>query len=68
MLPFEYLLAEQKIVVNKKESVFSWDETETKLPAKLNLQVWDADHISADDFLGRFAKVLTLIDNDKLTL
>ncbi|KAF6025308.1 OTOF [Bugula neritina] len=27
--------------------------------AKLTLQVWDADHISADDFLGSFSEELT---------
>ncbi|XP_057656510.1 otoferlin-like isoform X1 [Diorhabda carinulata] len=50
--PFDYLVAEQKIVITKKESLFSWDETESKIPARLELQVFDADHFSADDFLG----------------
>lgn len=53
VFPFDYLMAEEKIVISKKESMFSWDETEYKIPARLTLQVWDADHFSADDFLGR---------------
>ncbi|XP_071147847.1 otoferlin-like isoform X5 [Mytilus edulis] len=52
LYPFDYLVAEEKIVISRKESLFSWDETETKIPPRLNLQVWDADHFSADDFLG----------------
>ncbi|XP_028252996.1 otoferlin isoform X2 [Parambassis ranga] len=52
VFPFEYLMAEEKIVISKKESMFSWDETEYKIPPRLTLQVWDADHFSADDFLG----------------
>ncbi|XP_007476010.1 otoferlin isoform X1 [Monodelphis domestica] len=52
LFPFDYLAAEEKIVISKKESMFSWDETEYKIPARLTLQIWDADHFSADDFLG----------------
>ncbi|XP_015464224.3 otoferlin isoform X1 [Astyanax mexicanus] len=52
VFPFDYLMAEEKIVISKKESLFSWDETEYKIPARLTMQVWDADHFSADDFLG----------------
>nr|CAB3264595.1 otoferlin [Phallusia mammillata] len=59
IFPFDYLIAEEKIVVTKKESMFSWDETEFKMPPRLNLQVWDADHFSADDFLGSLTLDLT---------
>ncbi|XP_014669979.1 PREDICTED: otoferlin-like [Priapulus caudatus] len=54
VFPFDYLVAEEKIVISRKESLFSWDETETKVPARMHMQVWDADHFSADDFLGAF--------------
>lgn len=40
------------MLVKKKLSVFSKDPTAQKLPCRLNLQVWDNDHFSPDDFLG----------------
>lgn len=52
IFPFDYLAAEERIVLSRRESMFSWDETEVKIPARLEFQVWDADHFSADDFLG----------------
>ncbi|XP_043922113.1 otoferlin-like [Protopterus annectens] len=49
---FDYLTAEKKMVVRRKQSIFSVDETEYKMPPILQLQVWDADIVSADDFLA----------------
>lgn len=42
----------QVLVVRKRESIFSLDKTEQKLPAILILQVWDFERLSSDDFLG----------------
>ncbi|XP_019113109.2 fer-1-like protein 6 isoform X2 [Larimichthys crocea] len=52
VFPFSYLPAEKIIVVRKRESIFSLDKTEQKLPAILMLQVWDFETLSSDDFLG----------------
>ena len=52
LFPFDYLKAEEKIVMMQKESIFAMQETEVKVPCKLTLQVWDADLVSSDDFLG----------------
>lgn len=52
IFPFDYLKAEEKIVRKRKDTIFSLEETEEKIKARLSLQVWDADLVSADDFLG----------------
>lgn len=31
LFPFDYLAAEEKVVISKKESMFSWDETTSKV-------------------------------------
>lgn len=52
IFPFEYLSSENLIVIKKKHHKFSLSESELKVPCILNLQVWDNDTISADDFIG----------------
>ncbi|XP_043285592.1 otoferlin-like [Venturia canescens] len=47
-----YARGENLMIVRKKLSVLAKDHTEQKMPCKLNLQVWDSDHFSPDDFLG----------------
>ncbi|KAJ8004431.1 hypothetical protein DPEC_G00135640 [Dallia pectoralis] len=52
VFPFNYMPAEKVVVISKRESIFSLDKTEQKLPAILVLQVWDFERLSSDDFLG----------------
>ncbi|XP_020629755.1 otoferlin-like isoform X2 [Orbicella faveolata] len=59
IFPFQYQKAEERIVITRKASFFSWDESEEKVPARLHLQVWDADAFSADDFIGDLTLDLT---------
>lgn len=40
-----------KMVITRKHAIEKFN-TETKLPAVLNLQIWDNDSFSSDDFLG----------------
>ncbi|ESN93713.1 hypothetical protein HELRODRAFT_157808 [Helobdella robusta] len=53
---FDYLKAENKVVYMKKDHVLSTDMVEHKTPPNLSIQVWDADLVTADDFLGLSAR------------
>ena len=59
VFPFDYVPAEQVIVVKKKEHFWSLDETERRVPPLLMIQIWDNDVFSPDDFLGQFVYVRT---------
>ncbi|KAL3317880.1 hypothetical protein Ciccas_003457 [Cichlidogyrus casuarinus] len=52
IFPFQFIPAENEITFKKKDSIFSLDATEIRLPPILIVQVWDNDKFSADDFLG----------------
>ncbi|XP_019631945.1 PREDICTED: myoferlin-like [Branchiostoma belcheri] len=49
---FEYLPAEKMVYIAKKEHFWSLDKTVNKKPLQLNIQVWDNDKFSSDDWLG----------------
>lgn len=49
---FDYLKAEDKVVLKRKDFFLGLGDTEHKFPPNLTIQIWDADVVSADDFLG----------------
>jgi hypothetical protein len=59
VFPFDYSLNESCVVRRPKESLFSLDDGEQKVPARVQLQVWDADFCSPDDILGSLTFDLT---------
>lgn len=50
---FSYLAPENKNVIMRKESIITNKLAEQKIPCRMNLEVWDDDVFSGDDFLGK---------------
>jgi hypothetical protein len=48
---FDYLISENKIVIQDNRFL-SFGKTERKVDPILHLEVWDADFLTADDFIG----------------
>jgi len=59
VFPFDYLIAEDKVVVMKKAHFFSLDKEEEKLPPTLNISIWDNDLILSDTFISSIELDLT---------
>ncbi len=51
---FDYLEIEEKIVFEAKDNVFQVGTTKKKISPRVIVRVYDADLLSADDFLGLF--------------
>lgn len=51
------------MIVTKKKQILERVDTEMKMPAALNLQVWDNDTFSPDDFLGTLSVNLSHFRN-----
>ena len=52
VFPFEYIKAENVVVVKKKAHFYSLTEKEDRLPPKLTMQIWDSDPFTPNDFIG----------------
>ena len=61
MFPVEYLLAENVIVVRKKEHFNSLYETEHHFPPILTMQVWNNDPFSSLSVIGMWYDVLCIL-------
>jgi hypothetical protein len=59
---FLYFPAERCLSIKQKEHFWSYDPTELQLPPILNLQIWDNDKLSPDDFLGNDFFVFSCFD------
>ena len=60
IIDFQYLEIEEKIVHEKKDSLFQIGTSVKKIPPRIVLRVYDSDLLSGDDFLGSFLFQKTL--------
>lgn len=49
---FRFSIAEDMMIIKKEQSAFDKFESFTKIPAVFNIQIWDNDTFTPDDFLG----------------
>ena len=52
VFPFEYIKAENAVVVKKKAHLYSLTKKEVRLLPKLTMQIWDSDPFTPNDFIG----------------
>ena len=52
VFPFEYIKAENTVVVKKKAHFYSLTKQEVRLLPQLTMQIWDSDPFTPNDFIG----------------
>lgn len=52
VFPFEYIRAENWVVVRKKAHFYSLTEREDRLRPKLTMEIWDSDPFTPHDLIG----------------
>jgi len=65
VFPFKYMPEEKVMVVEKKEHFWSLDSTKQTMPPRVNMQVWDNDLFSANDFIGNLELDLSKLPRPK---
>jgi hypothetical protein len=59
---FLYFPAERYVSIKKKKHFWSLDATELIISPVLNLQIWDDDKFTPDDFLSHFFSFFIIIE------
>ena len=52
VFPFEYIKAENKMVVKKKAHFYSLSKKEVPRRPKLTMEIWDSDPFTPNDLIG----------------
>lgn len=52
IFPLKFSIAEDMMIVKKEKNYFEKFESFKKMPAVFNIQIWDNDTFTPDDFLG----------------
>ncbi|CRK86165.1 CLUMA_CG000233, isoform A [Clunio marinus] len=60
---FKYSIGEDMMIISKKKNLFESVPMMQKMPAVLNLQLWDNDTFTHDDFLGSLSINLSHFSN-----
>ena len=56
VFPIEYMVQEEMLVVSEKEHLWSLSKSETRYPPVFNVQAWDQDFFSPNDYISELLR------------